>query len=238
MGVARVIQQQVVDAKTNAIPVVQHLLAGRDVHGIVITVDAVHTQQATTQLILRQGGQYLLIATANQPALYQAIADWFDAPAWPEEQRRPWSQTEKAHGRLETRILERIVCPPHLQAFWPGVRHVLRRTCRTVELPSKRQRKVEITYALTDLAVEHADLATLAALWRGHWTSANRVHHVLDVTWHEDACQVHTGAAPVALPLLRSGMTDALRRAGVSNIAAALRSFAAAAERAVAFVAG
>ncbi len=121
-GSGAVVQQQGVDAKTNAIPVVQHLLAGRDVHGIVITMDALPTQQATTQLMLHQGGHYLLIAKANQPTLYQAIADWFDAPAWPEEQRMQWSQTEKAHGRLETRLLERIVCPPHLQAFWPGVR--------------------------------------------------------------------------------------------------------------------
>jgi predicted transposase YbfD/YdcC len=237
-GSGAVVQQQVVEAKTNEIPVVQHLLAGRDVHGIVITVDALHTQQATTQLVLQQGGHYLLIAKANQPTLYQAIADWFDAPAWPEEQRMQWSQTEKAHGRLETRLLERIVCPTRLPPFWPGVRQVLRRTCRTVELPSMRQRKVEMTYALTDLAAEQADLDILATLWRGHWTIENRVHHVLDVTWREDACQVHTGAAPVALTLLRSGITDALRRAGVSNIAAALRSFAAAAERAVAFVAG
>jgi len=237
-GSGAVIQQQVVAAKTNEIPVVQHVLAGRDLRGIVITVDALHTQQATTQLILHQGGHYLLIAKANQRALYQAIADGFDAPAWPDEQRMPWSQTEKAHGRLETRVLERIACPTPLPPFWPGVRQVLRRTCRTVELPSRRQRTVETTYALTDLAVEQADLDILAALWRGHWTIENRVHHVLDVTWHEDACQVHTGAAPVALTLLRSGITDALRRAGVSNIAAALRSFAAAAERAVAFVAG
>jgi hypothetical protein len=80
-GRGAVIQQQVVDAPTTEIPVVQHLLAGRDWRGIVITVDAVHPQQATPQRILPQGGHYLLIATANQPTLYEAMADWFEAPA-------------------------------------------------------------------------------------------------------------------------------------------------------------
>jgi hypothetical protein len=120
---------------------------------------------------------------------------------WPEEHRTEWSQVEKGHGRLETRVLERLVCPPRLRGFWPGVQQVLRRTCQTMELPSGRQRQTEITYALTSLTPVQADLPTLATVWRGHWTMETRVHHVLACTWGEDACQVRTGAAPVAVTL-------------------------------------
>jgi predicted transposase YbfD/YdcC len=237
-GSGIVVQQRVVAQKTNEIPVVQQMLQGRDLHRLVFTLDALHTQQDTTRLILQQGGHYLLLAKANQPTLFQALQEWFAADPWPEEQRVRLVQRAKGHGRLETRILERIVCPTRLPPLWPGVRQVLRRTCQASQLPRGEERQEEVTYALTDLPPEQADLPGLAALWRGHWTIENTVHYVRDVTWREDACQVSTGAAPVALALLRDGITDALRWMGFTNMAAALRSFAASADRALTFVCG
>ena len=58
---------------------------------------------------------------------------------------------------------------------------------------------------------------------RGYWGIENRVHWVRDVTFDEDRCQVRTGAAPQVLAALRSLAISLVRRAGHSNVAAALR---------------
>jgi hypothetical protein len=94
-GSGAVLHQQVVGAKTNEIPVAQQLLSGRDLHGIVFTLDALHTQQATTHLILDQGGHSLLIAKTNQPTVYQ---EWFAAPPGPKNTEQSGPRWRKGMG--------------------------------------------------------------------------------------------------------------------------------------------
>ena len=86
-------------------------------------------------------------------------------------------------------------------------------------------------YALTSLRRTEADATEIARLWRGHWTIENRVHYGRDVTLREDAGQVHTGHAAQALAALRNGILNTLRARGYTNIAAALREYAASVAR-------
>ncbi len=57
----------------------------------------------------------------------------------------------------------------------------------------------------------------------GVWGIENRLHWVRDVTFDEDRSQVRTGAAPQVLAGLRNLVISLVRRAGHSNVAAALR---------------
>ena len=61
---------------------------------------------------------------------------------------------------------------------------------------------------------------------RGHWGIENRAHHVRDVVFDEDRCQVRSGAAPQVLAAGRNLAIALLRRAGYPGIAAALRTLA------------
>lgn len=69
-----------VDAKTNEIPVAQTLLAGLVLPGRVFTMDALLTQRAIAQTIVAGGGDYVMVATGNQPQLRADIALVFEAP--------------------------------------------------------------------------------------------------------------------------------------------------------------
>lgn len=82
-----------------------------------------------------------------------------------------------------------------------------------------------MTYALTSLATSEGSAEDLAMLWRGHWTIENGVHYVRDMTWGEDARQIHSGNAPQVLAALRNAWLTILRGAGWTNIAAALRQY-------------
>jgi hypothetical protein len=66
--------QREVGAKTNEIPELAPCIEGLDLAGMVVTVDALHTQRETARLIREvKGGHYLMIVKANQPALLEQL---------------------------------------------------------------------------------------------------------------------------------------------------------------------
>ena len=118
-------------------------------------------------------------------------------------------------------------------AEWPYLGQVGR-------LISTRECRGEITretsYIITSLTPEEASPGALLKLIRGHWGIENRVHWVRDVTFDEDRSQVRCGSAPQVMAALRNTALGLLRLKGVRNIAAATRSLAWHAERAVALI--
>ena len=235
-GTGRVRKQVRVRDKSNEITAVPTLLDGRDLRGTVTTLDALLTQQAIAQQIRAQGGHYLMIVKANQPTLYAAIDLVFRLPPPPRAEHHCDQVTtiSKGHGRLETRTLERT-CALNGYLDWPGVGQVLRRTCQRIRLKTGEVSE-EVTYGITSLGWQEAGAAQVEALWRGHWGIANKVHYVRDVTLGEDAGQVRVGQAPQALAALRNGLLTLLRSTGVTNIADAIRHYAASVQDTLALI--
>ncbi len=138
------------------------------------------------------------------------------------------------HGRCEERTLWALT-DPALTAdggsagtrgeAWPHLAQVCRLdrqrvNCRTGEIEGK------VTYLVTSLPPARADATTLLALVRGHWGIENRLHWVRDVTFDEDRCQIRSGAAPQAVAACRNLVLALARRAGATNVAATLRTYA------------
>ena len=76
----------------------------------------------------------------------------------------------------------------------------------------------------------------LERLWRGHWTIENRVHHVRDVSFGEDAIRAWVGNTAHALASLHNAILNLFRAAGWERIADALRYHGARVERALALI--
>ncbi len=221
---AQVVAQAAVATKRHESQAVPRVLAGRDLHGVVVTMDAGLTQPKVAAQILAQGGHYLMVVKRNRRQLYDELTWFFDTPPLPCD--RPWrtgTTVNKGHGRLETR---RLTCTDDLDDYlsWPGVQQVLRRECERVILKTGEVTRA-VTYALTSLRAADASPDEVAALWRGHWMIENGRHYVRDVTLGEDACQMHVGAAPQALAAVRNAVISLVRHAGWTNVAAALRHY-------------
>jgi hypothetical protein len=58
---------------------------------------------------------------------------------------------------------------------------------------------------------------------RWHWHIENRLHHVRDVTFREDAHQARTGNGPAVIATLRNTAIGWHRTTGATNIARATR---------------
>lgn len=124
---AQVIGQVAVPDKQHESRGVAELLAGRELQGMVLTLDAGLTHPALATQILAQGGHYFMVVKRNQARLYQELTWFFDSPPLPGD--RPWRESvtvTKGHGRLEQRTL---ACTDDLDDYltWPGVQQVLRR---------------------------------------------------------------------------------------------------------------
>ena len=103
---ALTLAQCAVEAKSNEIPAVQRFLEGADLRGWVVTLDAMHTQRETAELILRQGGHYLMMVKENQPdALRRPARSGSPDPASGLRSASVGScdERQKAHGRLAKR---------------------------------------------------------------------------------------------------------------------------------------
>ena len=210
-----VVGQLAIAAKTNEIPAVRDLLSGFDLAGVVVTVDAMHTQTDTAQLITTAGGDYVFTVKSNQPSLHAVCKDlpWKDVPAH--------RATQTGHGRRVTRTIK-VVCAPDWVGF-AGAKQIaqVRRT-----LTRGGKKSVEVVYLITSADHTTAPPATLAAWVQGHWCIENQLHWVRDVTYDEDRSQVRAGTAPQVMATLRNTAISLLRLAGWDNIAYRLRHHA------------
>lgn len=71
----------------------------------------------------------------------------------------------------------------------------------------------------------HAQPVEIAAWMRGHWGVENRLHHVRDVTYWEDASRIRTGSGPRVMATLMNLAFGMQPAAGPLNIAEACRHY-------------
>jgi hypothetical protein len=140
-----VVGQVQVGAKTNETPAARDLLALFDLEGVVVTLDAMHTQTETAWLITALGGDYVLTVKGNQPGLRDDLAalPWRDVPGL--------ALTERGHVGTVTRTVKALVKPAWIE--FPGCSQVLRiRRATTV----RGKRTVEIVYLICSATMEDA----------------------------------------------------------------------------------
>ena len=213
-GIGAVLGQVAVDAKSNEIPAARELLkAFASLAGVVITIDALHTQHDTAQIILERQADYVMTVKANMPTLYRQLKKlpWARIPAT--------SSVSKDHGRRARRTIKAALAPSWIEFDGAAQVAQLRRT-----VTKKGKKTVEVVYLIT--SDRAAEPATLAAWARGHWHIENKLHWVRDVTYQEDNSLVRTGNAPRVMATLRSLAISILRLDGHANIAAANRHHA------------
>ncbi|MFF3668515.1 ISAs1 family transposase [Microtetraspora malaysiensis] len=212
-----VVAQTDVDGTTNEITRFRPLLNNMDLTGCVITADALHTQRDHAEFLVgEKNAHYLLIVKKNQPSQYRQLTGL------------PWRQVEihhrskdRGHGREERRTIKVVSVAAGLLFPYTVQAIQIKRQVRGLG-PGAKRRTVTV-YAITSLPAHQARPADLATWIRGHWTIENKLHYVRDVTYGEDHSQTRTGSTPRAMATLRNLAISALRLAGETNIAQALR---------------
>ena len=179
-----VLGQEATDVKSNEITAIPRLLERLDLTGALVTIDAMGTQSAIAETIVRRGGDYLLALKGNRPATYADVVCFFADPAITLHEA-PFETVEADHGRIEQR--RHSLC--HDVAWlWsdrrypdePRFPHLA--MIGMVETRTERGGTIahERRYYLCSAKL---DAKTFAAAVRAHWHIENRLHWVLDVVF-------------------------------------------------------
>ena len=116
-----VVAQFPIDEKTNEITAIPELLEMLNIEGNTFTIDAIGTQKKIEEMIVSEGGHFILQVKKNNPSLYNEICDAFAAfeseLKCPKEERSKrlkkfleqydrWQDQEKNRERLEFRDMQ------------------------------------------------------------------------------------------------------------------------------------
>lgn len=223
-----VVGQVQIEDSSNEIPAARELLTWMAKAGMleraVITMDALHTQTETAEVITAAGADYALTVKGNQPTHFKACKQL------PWKHIRAHTYLETSHGRRIHRAVK-VTIPGDGLVTFPGAVQIAQ-VRRTVTKPDPKRRgktrkTVEIVYVITTASHLTAPPATIADWIQGHWGIENRLHWVRDVTFDEDRSQIRVGNGPRVMATLRSTAISLHRIASkTTNIAAALRHHA------------
>lgn len=198
-----VLGQEAVAGKSNEIVAIPLLLERLALTGALVTIDAIGTQTAIAETILKRGGDYLLALKANRPATFKDVAEFFADP--PPASVERFHTIDGDHGRIENR--RHYVCHdvgwlfsdrryPHDVAF-PGLAMIAMVDAET-ERDGKTSR--ERRYYLSSAKL---DAKTFAKAVRAHWGIENHLHWVLDVVFHDDLARLRTGHGPENMAVVK-----------------------------------
>lgn len=179
--------QVAVDAKSNEITAIPHLIALLDLRGCVVTIDAAGCQKDIAAQIVAKEADYVLALKENQPTLYEQVSDYFLEQLeteGPGRKLRHHREVEKGHGRSETR--ETFVAPATKEMVasgaWLGLASIVMVIRHCVDHATGKTSD-EVRYFLSSLP---AKVKRLARAVRQHWGIENGLHWVLDVAFNED----------------------------------------------------
>ena len=179
------------------------------------------------QLIQERGADYCLALKGNHQYLHQRVVHLFD-----QAEEIDWSEVEhdfhrtinQGHGRTEIR---RHWTMPVTELFfdeeqWIGLQSVgLVESVRRIGTKTTTNKR----YYLNSFS---SDAQLFAHAVRKHWEVENNVHWVLDVTFKEDDCPVHSDHAPENLSQLRKMSLNLLLRERTAKIGVANKRLKAA----------
>lgn len=209
-----VLGQRKVDEKSNEITAIPQLLELLDIHGCIVTLDAMGTQTKIAKQIIDQGGDYLLAVKENQGRLYQDLVGLFSYDQERLFQDAPYQYAKtvnKNHGRMEIRQCWATSDAEYLNTIrnrqkWKGLASIVMIVAERI---TDRDTTTETRYYISSLP---ANAQQQLQASRDHWGIENGLHWVLDIAFNEDRSRVRKDHAPANLAVLRHMAVNQLKQ--------------------------
>ena len=203
--------QVAVEGKGNEITAIPQLLEMLDLHGALVTIDAIGCQKAIAAKIIEKKGDYVLTVKGNQERLLTDIQETVNKALddeIPKHQVRTLTTEEEGHGRREVRTYMVISNLEDIRdrLAWPGLKTV-GMCCRTRIINGE-----ETTEAHYFIGSRRMGIHRYAEVLRNHWGIENNLHWQLDVSFGEDRSRIQDRNAAANFAVLRKLALGLLRR--------------------------
>jgi predicted transposase YbfD/YdcC len=203
--------QVAVEEKSNEITAIPRLLELLDLHGALVTIDAIGCQREIARQIVERGGHYVLTVKNNQEHLLEDIQNCFARGLDTDFAGMEHSQhatSEAGHGRQEKRWYHVIHRPEGIrdQEAWANLCTIgMCYSERTVQ----GQTSTEVRYFIGS---RPASARWYGKALRNHWRIENCLHWQMDVTFGEDASGIHDRRGGANFATLRRTALGLLKR--------------------------
>ena len=195
-------------SELGALPKLLELL---ELHGAIVTLDALGCQKEIVEQVVQQGGDYVISVKGNQDKLEDAVHEAFAQVFDKEEPVKMIETQDQGHGRVETRLYAVIAVPDDFaeKDKWEGLKSLAMVTREYVDTKGKSHTGVR--YYISSLPAGRAKTITRAV--RGHWAVENQLHWAMDVAFGEDTNRTREGHSQANLGFLRRTALSLLKNA-------------------------
>ncbi len=205
-----VLGQIAVPEKTNKITAVPELIKMLDIGGCILTADAMSCQKTIVAEIVRKKADYVIGLKGNQSGLLEYAELLYEGvrkePGLYEV--KSIVTRDKGHGRQEVRTyyLSTELSGLHQQKEWKGLKAI-----GMVHSVITDIKTGEATEAYRYYITSITDIEAFARAVREHWGIEASLHHVLDVSFQEDASKIRKDNAPDNMAVIRHFVIGALK---------------------------
>lgn len=205
-----VLGQVAAPAGSNELGALPKLLELLELHGAIVTLDALGCQKEIVNQIVQQGGDYVISVKGNQEKLLEAVQEEF-GQALDADDGTTFEKHETGHGRRETRLVTVIEVPAEFpgREQWAGLKSLAMVTREYVD--RQGQAHTGVRYYISSLPARRA--RTIAEAVRSHWRVENQLHWAMDVSFGEDTNRAREANAQANLGILRRVALSLLKNA-------------------------
>ena len=205
-----VLGQIAVPEKTNEITAVPELIKMLDIGGCIITADAMSCQKSIVAEVIRKKADYVIGLKGNQSGLLEYAELLYEGirkdPGLYEV--KSIVTHDKGHGRQEVRTyyISTELSGLHQQKEWKGLKAI-----GMVHSVITDIKTGEVTEAYRYYITSLTDIEAFARAVREHWGIEASLHHVLDVSFQEDASKIRRDNAPDNMAVIHHFVIAALK---------------------------
>jgi predicted transposase YbfD/YdcC len=205
-----VLGQVAAPAGSNELGALPKLLELLELHGAIVTLDALGCQKEIVQTIVEQDGDYVIAVKGNQEKLLDAVQEAV-GQALDTNAGTTLAKRERGHGRTEERLCTVIAVPDDFpdRSAWAGLRSLAMVSREYVD--SQGEPHSGVRYYISSLPARRA--GTIARAVRSHWSIENQVHWAMDVSFREDTSRAREAHAQANLGMLRRSALSLLKNA-------------------------
>ncbi len=198
--------------KSNEITAIPELLDLLELHGAIVTIDAMGCQKAIASKIIERGGSYVLTVKDNQPTLLEDIENAVGRALESDFkgiEHDQYDTEDSGHGRKERRFHTILIDPAGIsqKEEWESLRVV--GMCVRERQVGDDEPSMEVSYFIGSRVMSAKNYAKVL---RKHWGIENNLHWQLDVSFAEDGNRVTKRNGAENLAMLRKLALMMLKR--------------------------